>query len=74
MEDPGCPHPGGNSPGPGGVGGGAERIARAAATTCETVVYTDIRTLVTIDLDTATDTQVRILANQILSARPSPTG
>ncbi|MFB9441973.1 ALF repeat-containing protein [Dactylosporangium vinaceum] len=39
-----------------------------AATTCETVVYTDIRTLVTIDLDTATDTQVRILANQILSA------
>ncbi|GAA4606201.1 LPXTG-motif cell wall-anchored protein [Actinoplanes octamycinicus] len=36
---------------------------------CQTVerkVYTDIRQLVTIDLDTATDTEVRVLANQIL--------
>ncbi|GAA2511201.1 LPXTG cell wall anchor domain-containing protein [Winogradskya humida] len=37
---------------------------------CQTVerkVYKDIRELVTIDLDTATDVQVRVLANQILS-------
>ncbi|NMO49716.1 LPXTG cell wall anchor domain-containing protein [Actinoplanes sp. TBRC 11911] len=37
---------------------------------CQTVerkVYKDIRDLVKIDLDTATDTEVRILANQILS-------
>jgi LPXTG-motif cell wall-anchored protein len=32
----------------------------------ERKVYKDIRELVTIDLDTATDVQVRILANQIL--------
>ncbi|WP_410812206.1 hypothetical protein [Micromonospora sp. 067-2] len=32
------------------------------------VVYTDIRELVTVDLDTASDTEVRVLANQILAA------
>jgi flagellar motor switch/type III secretory pathway protein FliN len=37
-------------------------------TTCQTVVYADIRELVTIDLDTASDTDVRVLANQILAA------
>ncbi|MER7002015.1 ALF repeat-containing protein [Dactylosporangium sp. NPDC000555] len=39
--------------------------------TCQTVerkVYTDIRDLVTIDLNTASDTAVRVLANQILAA------
>ena len=37
---------------------------------CQTVdrkVYKDIRELVTIDLDTATDVEVRVLANQILA-------
>jgi predicted small secreted protein len=37
-------------------------------TTCQTVVYADIRELVTIDLDTASNTEVRVLANQILAA------
>ena len=39
-------------------------------TSCQTVerkVYTDIRELVTIDLDTATDQQVRVLTSKILS-------
>jgi hypothetical protein len=31
-------------------------------------VYTDVRTLVTIDLDTASDRAVRVLAGQILTA------
>src|SRR5437899_2278791 len=39
----------------------------AAPVTCQPVVHTDIRKLVTIDLTTASDTQVRVLANQILS-------
>src|SRR4051794_20427446 len=33
----------------------------------ERKVYKDIRELVTIDLDTATDVEVRVLANQILA-------
>jgi hypothetical protein len=37
-------------------------------TSCQTVVYADVRELVTIDLDTASDTDVRVLANQILAA------
>ncbi|MFI6078570.1 LPXTG cell wall anchor domain-containing protein [Actinoplanes sp. NPDC051343] len=37
-----------------------------ACQTVERKVYKDIRKLVTIDLDSATDVQVRILANQIL--------
>lgn len=37
-------------------------------TTCQTVVYADIRKLVTINLDSASDTQVLVLANQILAA------
>jgi LPXTG-motif cell wall-anchored protein len=37
-----------------------------ACQTVERKVYKDIRKLVTIDLDNATDVQVRILANQIL--------
>jgi LPXTG-motif cell wall-anchored protein len=39
-----------------------------ACQTVERKVYKDIRELVTIDLDTATDVEVRVLANQILSA------
>ncbi|WP_433064817.1 ALF repeat-containing protein [Dactylosporangium sp. CS-033363] len=40
--------------------------AASAATTCPTVfVYADFRSLVTIDLDTASDTEVRLLANQL---------
>ncbi len=38
--------------------------------TCQTVertVYKDIRELITIDLETATDTEVRVVANQVLS-------
>ncbi len=38
------------------------------ATSCRAVVYTDIRALVTIDLGTASDTEVRVLANQIMAA------
>ncbi|MEU4245523.1 ALF repeat-containing protein [Actinoplanes sp. NPDC026619] len=38
-----------------------------ACQTVERKPYKDIRELVTIDLDTATDTEVRILANQILA-------
>jgi hypothetical protein len=39
------------------------------ATTCQTVkLYTDIRELVTIDLDTASNIDIRVLANQILAA------
>lgn len=37
-------------------------------TTCQTVVYADIRELVTIDLNTASDTDIRVLANQIMAA------
>ena len=40
----------------------------AACQTVERKVYKDIRELVKIDLDTATDLEVRILAGQILSA------
>ena len=39
----------------------------AACQPAERKVYKDIREMVTIDLDTATDVQVRVLANQILS-------
>ncbi|WP_328652439.1 LPXTG cell wall anchor domain-containing protein [Micromonospora sp. NBC_00330] len=39
-----------------------------ACQTVERKVYKDIRELVTIDLDTATDQEVRVLAAQILSA------
>ncbi|MFI1993047.1 ALF repeat-containing protein [Actinoplanes sp. NPDC020271] len=43
--------------------------AVTAAVTCQTVVvYKDVRALVTIDLETASDTRVRLLANQILAA------
>ncbi|MFG1842832.1 ALF repeat-containing protein [Micromonospora sp. NPDC049175] len=37
-------------------------------TSCQATVYTDIRELVTVDLDTASDTEVRVLANQIMAA------
>ncbi|SIR95848.1 LPXTG cell wall anchor domain-containing protein [Micromonospora avicenniae] len=39
-----------------------------ACQTVERKVYTDIRELVTIDLDTATNAEIRVLANQILAA------
>ena len=39
-----------------------------ACQTVERKVYKDIRELVTIDLDTASDTDVRVLADQILTA------
>src|ERR1700712_3589323 len=42
-------------------------VLNAACQPTERKVFKDIRELVTIDLDTATDVQVRILANQILS-------
>ncbi|MFD9701196.1 hypothetical protein [Lentzea sp. NPDC059081] len=35
--------------------------------TCQVTLHTDIRELVTIDLDTASDTDARLLANQILA-------
>lgn len=35
--------------------------------TCQVILYTDIRELVTIDVDTASDLDIRILANQILA-------
>ncbi|MEV6490457.1 LPXTG cell wall anchor domain-containing protein [Actinoplanes sp. NPDC051633] len=38
-----------------------------ACQTVERKVYKDIRELITIDLDTATDVEVRVLANQILA-------
>jgi hypothetical protein len=37
-------------------------------TICQTVMYADVRELVTIDLDTASETEVRVLANQVLAA------
>lgn len=40
----------------------------AACQTVERKIFKDIRELVTIDLDTATDVEVRVLADQILSA------
>ncbi|MFI7543743.1 LPXTG cell wall anchor domain-containing protein [Actinoplanes sp. NPDC049599] len=40
----------------------------AACQTVERKLYKDIRELVTIDLDTATDVEVRVVANQILAA------
>ncbi|WP_433827859.1 LPXTG cell wall anchor domain-containing protein [Actinoplanes sp. CA-015351] len=40
----------------------------AACQTVERKLYRDIRELITIDLDTATDVEIRVLANQILSA------
>ncbi|UQU66545.1 ALF repeat-containing protein [Couchioplanes caeruleus] len=40
----------------------------AACQTVEREAYKDVRQLVTLDLDTATDTEVRVLANQILAA------
>jgi LPXTG-motif cell wall-anchored protein len=42
-------------------------VLNEACQTVEPKVYKDIRELVTIDLDTATDVQVRILADQILA-------
>ncbi|QLQ37304.1 LPXTG cell wall anchor domain-containing protein [Micromonospora robiginosa] len=39
----------------------------AACQTVERQVYKDLRELVTIDLDTATDTEVRVLANQLMA-------
>jgi outer membrane protein TolC len=44
-----------------------------ACQTVERKVYKDIRTLVTIDLDTATDVELRVLANQILAAAKADT-
>ena len=35
--------------------------------TCQVILYTDIRELVTIDVDTASNLEIRVLANQILS-------
>ncbi|SCE81052.1 ALF repeat-containing protein [Micromonospora mirobrigensis] len=43
-------------------------VLNEACQTVERKVYTDIRELVTIDLDTATDVEVRVLAAQILYA------
>jgi len=43
-------------------------VLNEACQPVERKVYKDIRELVTIDLDTATDVEVRVLANQILSA------
>lgn len=43
-------------------------VLNEACQTVERKVYKDIRELVTIDLDTATDVEVRVLANQILAA------
>jgi hypothetical protein len=44
----------------------ASAAAAAQTTTCPTVfVYADFRERVTIDLDTASDTEVRLLANQL---------
>ncbi len=40
----------------------------AGCQTVEREVYKDIRKLITIDLDTASDVEVRVLANQIMSA------
>ncbi|WP_033338690.1 ALF repeat-containing protein [Catenuloplanes japonicus] len=39
----------------------------AGCQTVERKVYSDVRKLITIDLDTATDSEVRVLANQILA-------
>ncbi len=51
-------------------------LSLTTAVTCPAVVvYKDVRTLITIDLDTATDTEVRVLAAQILTvanANPLP--
>ena len=46
----------------------ARTDSRSDEPTCRTVVYADVRELVTIDLDTASDTDVRVVANQILAA------
>ncbi|SDT72966.1 LPXTG cell wall anchor domain-containing protein [Actinoplanes derwentensis] len=49
----------------------AQAVTPGLDADCQTVerkLFKDIRTLVTIDLDTATDTEVRVLANQILAA------
>jgi hypothetical protein len=43
-------------------------VLNEACQTVERKVDKDIRELVTIDLDTATDVEVRVLANQILAA------
>lgn len=43
-------------------------VLNEACQTVERKVYTDIRELVTIDLDAATNAEVRVLANQILAA------
>ena len=43
-------------------------VLNEACQTVERKVYKDIRELVTIDLDTATNVEVRVLANQILAA------
>jgi LPXTG-motif cell wall-anchored protein len=40
----------------------------AACQTAERKIYKDIRELITIDLDTATNTEIRVVANQILAA------
>jgi hypothetical protein len=40
---------------------------RLDETTCQAVVYTDIRGLFVIDLDTASDLEIRMLANRISS-------
>jgi LPXTG-motif cell wall-anchored protein len=48
----------------------AEPLSPGLNQACQPVerkVYKDIRQLVTIDLDTASDTEVRVLANQLLS-------
>ncbi|MFF5178121.1 LPXTG cell wall anchor domain-containing protein [Micromonospora sp. NPDC000316] len=43
-------------------------VLNGACQTVERKVYKDIRELLTIDLDTATDTEVRVLTGQILTA------
>jgi hypothetical protein len=45
---------------------GTPRVQTASCPTV--VVYTDVRQLITIDLDTASDRAVRVLAGQILTA------
>jgi hypothetical protein len=46
----------------------ARSAAAANQTFCRVATYTDLRALVTIDLDTASDTEVDLLANQLQSA------
>ncbi len=68
MESPGRRPPDTGLDHPGSIGGGTNRSPGPDKTTCQTIFYADNRKLVTIDLDTASETKVRVLANQILAA------